>query len=222
MAGWLLAISRDAELTRSLGRLLIRKGAQEQLWTVDSLSQARRGLGDRESLPSTILIDEQLLQEEQLAAVAEEFTWYAPVVLVAPPDRQARVASLIAEGNADFVPRGDYYIPLATALIERNLRWKRELEQLHSQEQTSAAAPDCTVSDNSQESKFPVEALRMIGMIIHNLELTLHERSHLPAGVSRRLERMTDLAFDLKDGLRLLADGPDHTDAAEAGTTHPH
>lgn len=221
MAGWLLAISRDPELTRSLSRLLNRHGGRDQLWTVDCPAQARQGLRDRESLPSTILIDEQLLREEPLAEVAEEFTWYAPVVLVARPDQQARVASLVAEGNVDFVPRGDYYIPLATALIDRNLRWNRELEKQCDQGQVFPAAPDGSDTDEFPKSDLPQEALRMIGMIISNLEMTLRERSHLPPAVSRRLERMTDLAFDLKDGLRLLASGPDRVDPAEAGTGTP-
>ena len=222
MAGWLLVISHDTELIRSLARLITRQGGQEQLWAADSPAQARHRLGERGSLPSAILIDELLLCGEPLAAVAEEFSWYAPLVLVARPDEQARVAPLIAEGNADFVPRGNYYVPLAAALIERNLRWTREFEKRHAQLQAPAAAPDGAGQSDFQENKFSVEALRMVGVIIDNLEQTLSERAHLPEGVSKRLERVTDLTFDLKDGLRLLAGGSGGADTAEAETTTPH
>ena len=223
MAGWLLAISRDAELTRSLARLLMRQGGQDQLWTVDSPVQARRGLGDRASLPSTILIDELLLREEPLVSVAEEFSWYAPLVLIARPDQQAHMASLIAEGNADFVPRSDYYIPLATALIERNLRWTREFGNRHRQLQAPAAVPTPGKPSPSEstESDSSAEALRMLGVIIDTLEQTLSERAHLPDGVSQRLERVTDLTFDLKDSLRLLAGGENRKDSGQHGTETP-
>lgn len=218
MAGWLLAISRDTELTRTLSRLLIRKGGRGQLWAVESPEQARRELGERENLPFAVLIDELFLREEALASVAEEFSWYAPLIVVARPQRQAQMASLVAEGKADFVPRNDYFIPLAAALVERTLQWESEIEQQFRLVEQSATEPGASRDQGPGDDGFPAEALRTIGAILDNLDLVLSERSRLPVSLARRLGRVADLAFDLKQGLRLLAGWTDRETADEVGT----
>ncbi|HVB34609.1 MAG TPA: hypothetical protein VNJ52_09590 [Patescibacteria group bacterium] len=218
MAEWLLAISRDTELTRALARLLIRQGCRGQLWAVENAEQARLGLCGRNSLPLAIVIDELFLREEPLAAVAEEFSWYAPLILVARPEHQVQVASLVAEGKADFVPRGDYFIPLAAALVERTLRWEREVHERIQLPERQATWLDASRDQAPDEDGFPVEALRIIGAILDNLELVLGERSRLPGNVVRRLGRVTDLAFDMKNGLRLLAGYADREEADGVGT----
>jgi hypothetical protein len=205
MAGWLLAISRDTELTRALAHVLIRNGSPNQLWAVDCPERARQALIDRESLPAVIVVDELFLREEPLASVAEEFSWYAPLVLVAKPAKHAQLASLIAEGKADLVPRGDYFTPLAAALVERSLRWEREIEQQIVLSEWKVARTVAGREGKPDEDGFPTEALRSVGAILDSLERVLSERSQLPLGAARRLERITDLAFDLKQSLRLLA-----------------
>lgn len=218
LGGWLLAISRDAELTGALTRVLIRNGGHEQLWAVECPQQARRGLGGRESLPVVIVIDELFLRGESLTAVAEEFAWYAPLILVARPERQAQLASLVAEGKADFVPRGDYFIPLAAALVERTLRWERELELQIALPEQRASIPGDGREQKSDKDTLPMEALRIIGTILDNLERVLNERSRLPNGVARRLERVSDLAFDVKEDLRSLAGCAECEEGADAAT----
>ncbi len=216
MAGWLLVISRDTELTRALTRLLIRSGDRGQLWAVDSAEKARGKLSERERMPFAILIDELFSGVEPLTAVAEEFAWYAPLILVAFPRRQTQLASLVAEGKADLVTRGDYFIPMAAAVVERALRWECEVEQ----QIRSYGEPvvDGEPGRESDPEGFPAEALRMIGAMLDNLELVMSERSRLPDGIARRLGRVADLAFDMKQGLRLLAGYPDHEDAGGVGT----
>lgn len=221
MAGWLLVISRDTELTRILSRLLIRKGGRGQLWAVESPEQARRVLGERDNFPFSIVIDELFLRQEALAAVAEEFSWYASLIVVARPEHQGQMASLVAEGKTDFVPRGDYFIPMAAALVERTLRWEGEVEeQIRLAAQQDATRPNAGRGQTLDSDGFPAEALRTIGAILDNLELVLRERSRLPVSLARRLGRVADLAFDMKQGLRLLAGCTDRENADEVGTAN--
>lgn len=216
--GWLLAISRDAELMQALSRVLIRNGGRGQLWVAESPEQARRRLVDRESLPCIIVIDEPFVREESLAAVAEEFAWYAPLILVAKPEREVRLASLVAEGKADVVLRSNYFIPMVEALVERTLRWEREVERQIALPEPNTVAVGAGGQREPDENGFPMEALRGIGAILDILERVLGERSQLPPGAARRLERVADLAFDMKRGLRLLAGYGDGEDVAQAET----
>lgn len=55
------------------------------------------------------------------------------------------------------------------------------------------------------EDGFPEQALRLPGGILDNLEIILAGRKQLPTTAARRLGHAAGLAFDLKDGLRLLA-----------------
>jgi hypothetical protein len=218
--GWLLAISRDAELAQALTRVLIRNGGRGQLWAAESPEQARLRLADRNSLPSIIVIDEPFLRQELLTAVAEEFAWYAPLVLIAKPEREARLASLVAEGKADVVLRSDSFIPMVEALVERTLRWEREMERQIALPAANAIAAGAGGQREPGENGFPMEALRGIGAILDILERVLSERSQLPAGAAKRLERVADLAFDMKRGLRLLAGCAGGEDVAQAETAN--
>jgi len=205
MAGWLLAISRDTGLTRALGRVLARAGGGCQLWAVESPERARRCLARHDSLPEAVVIDELFLDGDALEDVAEEFAWYAPVIAIGHPGRQPRMVPLVADGKVDFLSRDDHFIPLAAAMVERAVRWEQELD--NQIRQAAAAKPaDARQGDPAPDpDSFPVEALRLLGAILDNLEVVLSDRGHLPEAAARRLGRAADLAFDLKGGLRLLA-----------------
>lgn len=218
MAGWFLVISRDSELTRSLARTLIRNNDRRHLWAVGGAEQARRELASRKSLPTSILIDELFLRGESLTTVSEEMAWYAPLILVARPERQGQAARLVSEGKADFVPRGEHFIPLACALVERTLRWERETEEQIRLLEQFAMEREFHRAREIDRDHFPAEALRMVGAMLDHLELLLGERSHLPEGVGRRLGRVADIAFDLKKALNRRAGFADCENAAGTET----
>lgn len=204
MAGWLLLISRDTGLTRELGRALVRAGGGCQLWAVESVARARRRLEGRENLPAAVVLDELFLEDEALEDVAEEFSWYAPVIAIGHPGCQPLMVPLVAEGTVDFLSRDDHFIPLAAAMVERSLRWEREVDERI--RQAAANPPDAPQTEPACDPEdIPVEALRLLGAILDNLEIVLADRASLPTRAARRLGRAADLAFDLKGGLRLLA-----------------
>ncbi len=208
MAGWLLLISRDTGLTRALGCALVRVRGGCQLWAVESPEQARRCLARRDTLPVAIVIDELFLESEALEDIAEEFSWYAPVIAIGRAGRQPRMAPLVAEGKVDFLSRDDHFIPLAAAMVERALRWEQEVDE-HIRQAAANPQQAATRTEPSPDPEgFPAEALRLLGAILDNLETVLADRGHLPTASVRRLGRAADLAFDLKTGLRLLAGQP--------------
>jgi hypothetical protein len=166
---------------------------------------ARERFARCESLPTAVVLDELFLEAGAIEDVAEEFSWFAPVIAIGQAGRQSRLASLVADGKADFLCRDDHFIPLAAAMVERALRWEKEVDErirLDAEKPVSELHKD----PGPDPDGFPVEALRILGGIIDNLEAVLTDRRSLPAAAARRLGRAADLAFDLKGGLRLLAD----------------
>jgi hypothetical protein len=208
MSGWLLLVSRDTGLTRALGRALVRARGGCLLWAVESSEAARRCLARRDTLPAAIVIDELFLENEALEDVAEEFSWYAPLIAIGQGARQPRLAPLVADGKVDFLSRDDHFIPLAAAMVERALRWEHEVDE-HIRQAAAIPQPATPPELLPDPDGFPAEALRLLGGILDNLETVLADRGHLPTAAARRLGRAADLAFDLKSALRLLAGHPD-------------
>src|SRR5690242_1151897 len=73
--------------------------------------------------PRVILVDHELLQGVSLADQLRQLAAKASVILLAPPERQAEVARLVAGGEVEFVARVGDFVPFAIGLIERRLRW---------------------------------------------------------------------------------------------------
>lgn len=195
MPAWLLLISRDAHLARAVSHTLYRFGGGHQLWTVENVDHARRRLAGNSHLPSAIILDEPFLRRESMEAVAGEFVWFAPVIAIARPARQSRLAPLVAEAKLDFVLRDAHYIPLTLALVERAIRWEREVD-----EQIRSAGPPPPEAPRAEGS--PQESLRLVGNVLDCLETVFSERSRLSTPAARRLDRLADLAFELKQSLR--------------------
>ncbi len=161
-----------------------------------------RRLNECDTPPVLIVIDEPFLRGRPVVAFAEELVTYAPIVVIGHPDHQMQIAAGVAEGKVDFVLRDGRCIPMVTALVERALRWESEIEeQIQLAELSRQERPD----RQADEDGFPEQALRLLGAILDNLEIVLSDRRRLPTAAVRRLCRMADLAFDLKEGLRLLA-----------------
>ena len=203
MTGWLLAITRDVELIRGLRSLAMRDGRACQIWSAESVDQARAFLNQRQQFPLLILLDEPFLEGASLASLTEEFSWCGPVVGIGNREGAFRIAPLVAAGRADFVYRDGSFLPLALALAERTLGCEQEIDRRVGEAEVRAAdAPESGWLPDPDG--FPEEALRLLGAILENLQTALSDRRLAPAA-ARRLGRTADLAFDLKAGLRLLA-----------------
>ncbi len=165
----------------------------------------------RDHEPAAILVDEWALTQGaalsgypgSLRKAVLYLCRFAPVVVVASPERQSELADLIATGVADFVSRVGKFAPLAAALVERRLR-------------ISVQSPsEIEFPRNRDEEDFG-EILRHevnnpLTGILGNAELLLAELRRrkdntVPQTALQRLQTIADLAVRLRETVRRLSD----------------
>lgn len=200
MSAWLLAVSRDAHLAQAIASARFRARATHQLWAIENPGRARHCLTSTARKPSVIVLDELFLRGEPLLPVAGEFAGFAPVIFIARPSAQIRLAPLVAQGKVDFVPRDDHYIPLTAALVERAIRWEQEAEEESARQAPARQSPPIAESVSGASSD--ETASRMVGRLLDHLESVFNERCRLTPSAAHRLDRIADLAFELKQFLQ--------------------
>jgi signal transduction histidine kinase len=145
--------------------------------------------------PHVILLDDRLLDARPLFESVAEFTAVVPTILVAPYDRQANVARLIAEGHVEFVPRSGDWVPLAASLVERRLRWANAFK-------SSIATPS---SHGDIGELFRHEINNPLTGILGNAELILAHSDQLPAIDTQRIRTVVELAVRLRETVRRVS-----------------
>lgn len=129
------------------------------------------------------------------------FSEKAPVVLVAPADRNWEVTRLVAEGHVEFVSRMGDFVPLAASLIERRLRWMEASE--------SVLGPPWAEYPGDIGEIFRHEINNPLTGILGNAELLLARHPDLSAVDTQRLQTVVDLAVRLRETVRRLSDACD-------------
>ena len=147
--------------------------------------------------PPAILLDDELVRGAPLGDSLRYFTATAPVILLAPLERQSEVAQLVAEGELEFVVRAGDFIPLAASLVERRLRWAKMSESL-------LGAPWGEFADNVG-AIFRHEINNPLTGILGNAELLLAHRERLASVDALRVETVVDLAVRLRETVRRLS-----------------
>jgi signal transduction histidine kinase len=162
----------------------------------------------RRIIPRVILIDSDLLGKTPLDDFLREFETKPAVILLAPPERQADFAQLVAAGSVEFVARAGNFIPLAAALVERRLRW--------------AASSECPLGPPWAEfradlgSIFRHEINNPLTGILGNAELLLAHRDRLSPVDTQRLQTVVDLAVRLRETTRRLSNAWEHARSLES------
>ncbi|MFZ0523269.1 MAG: histidine kinase dimerization/phospho-acceptor domain-containing protein [Candidatus Acidiferrales bacterium] len=160
--------------------------------------------------PRVILLDDDLVHGAPLMELVRQLTESASVVLLAAPERQAEVIRLVADGDVEFVARVEGFIPLATGLVERRLRWAARSE-------TALGAPGAGMPEDVAEI-FRHDINNPLTGILGNAELLLSHGAHLPAMDMQRLQTVVDLAVRLRETIRRVSDAWDHrAQSARAG-----
>ncbi len=155
--------------------------------------------------PRVILVDHELLQGASLAEPLRQLAAKAPVILLAPPERQAEVARLVAGGEVEFVARVGDFVPLAIGLIERRLRWAAM--------SNSVVGPPWAELPGDIGTIFRHEINNPLTGILGNAELLLAHRDRFSAVDTQRLQTVVDLAVRLRETTRRLSN---------AWESHPH
>lgn len=73
----------------------------------------------KQTAPRVILMANDLTEDLALSEILRQIVDVAPVILVAPPERQTEVAALVGEGDVEFVAEVGDFLPLAVSLLER-------------------------------------------------------------------------------------------------------
>lgn len=147
--------------------------------------------------PAAILLDEALMDGAALAGPLSRLAALAPVVLIAPVERQREIAAIVASGEVDFVARTGDYGTLAVGLFERRLRAARN----------AAFAPESWGDFPGDLGEiFRHEINNPLTGILGNAELLLSHRERLSHIDTQRLQTVVDLAVRLRETTRRLSD----------------
>ena len=205
-------LSADVALTQQLIRGLLAAGDHYQLPLAASVAQARKAF--RHVTPVVILLDESAVfaqgREESLESAVAQLTDFAPVVVVAAPERQAELAPLVAAGAADFVARVGNFLPVAVGLLERRVRTAEQgVPQGGPGEYSSVEPPGDFGEILRHEVNNPLTG------ILGNAELLLAEckkknGEQLPIAAVQRLQTIAELAVRLRETVRRLKIGRAH------------
>lgn len=152
-------------------------------------------------LPAIIVLSENIVRSgTPLAEATHRLTVFAPVVVLASSERQSDVVGLVVSGEVDFVTLSGEFVSVATAFIERRLKWP----QGYSREFRSAWTADAP-SDFAEILRHEIN--NPLTGILGNAELLLSQlRDKLPPLSVQRLETVVDLAVRLREKVRRLAE----------------
>jgi signal transduction histidine kinase len=147
--------------------------------------------------PQVILFDCDLLQGASLAESLAQLTALAPVIVLAPLERQAEIAPFVAAGEVEFVARAGDFVATAASLIERRMR----------RAEKSKSEPAFAWSDLPGEirSIFRHEINNPLTGILGNAEMLLAHGERFSAADTQRLQTVVDLAVRLRETIRRLS-----------------
>jgi DNA-binding response OmpR family regulator len=185
----------DAVVAQRLEREVERIATVGPATVASSLLQLRQ-FASRVA-PQVILLDYELVEGAPLAEALRPLTAVAPVVLLAPIERQEEAARLVAGGEVDFVARAGDFVSIAAALIERRLRWAAMSESL--------LGPPWAELHADLGEVFRHEINNPLTGILGNAELLLAHRDRLSAVDTQRLQTVVDLAVRLRETIRRLS-----------------
>jgi signal transduction histidine kinase len=205
--GALLGVAEDGlaqRLTAEVGRFAF----SAPVMVASSLAELRE-LAVR-STPDVIFLDSDFLGGKPLFEPLRQIANVAPVLVLASVNSQAEVASLVADGNVEFIGRAGDFVSLAAALMERRLRWAR----MPLSSSRSAWPP--FFADIGE--LFRHEINNPLTGILGNAELVLAHREHLSPVEVQRLQTVVDLAVRLRESIRRISnawgEGPAPTNPA--------
>lgn len=185
----------DAAIAQRLASEMERIADAGRPAVASSLPQLR--LLVARTAPKVIVVDHALFEGAALAQPLRQIAAKAPVILLAPPERQAEVAGLVAGGEVEFVGRTGDFLPLAIGLIERRLRWAAM--------SNSVVGPPWAELPGDIATIFRHEINNPLTGILGNAELLLAHCDRFSAVDTQRLQTVVNLAVRLRETARRLS-----------------
>jgi signal transduction histidine kinase len=196
----------DAALANRLTTELKNVGASTPAIVSSTLAQLKDVAA--KSSPVVIFLDTDLLAGRSLTEAVRQLSGFGPIVVLASVSNQSEIAPLLNRADLDFIGRVGDFVPLAAALIER---------QVHRSSKTVTAAEDDSASLRSEKlgELFRHEINNPLTGILGNAELVLAHRERLSSTDIQRLQTVVDLAVRLRESIRKISDAsqivPSHT-----------
>jgi len=150
--------------------------------------------------PHAIVFDDSILPADiSLHEAARRMALFAPVIVIAPSEKQSQLIGLLSAGEIDFVARSGEFLSLAAAFVERRLRPPQAVE-LQFRSAWAADLPSDFAEVLRHEINNPLTG------ILGNAELLLSQlRPNLTPVSVQRLETVVDLAVRLRETIRCLS-----------------
>ena len=183
----------DSNLVQDICREIEARNYRGSISVAESLPQLMSSL--MESRPNVILLDDELVRGAPLLEFFGQLTESAPVVLIAPWDRQGEIAKFVTAGKVEFVGRHGNVASLAASLALRHLRAveARPLNRM-------SGMPDHIAEIFRHDINNPLTG------ILGNAELVLSHATKLPPTDIQRLQTVVELAVRLRETIRQLSD----------------
>ncbi len=152
------------------------------------------------ALPDMVIMSEEIVGViTSLCEATRRIAIFAPIVVIASPEKQQNLVGLVASGEVDIVTDASDYSAVVTALVERRL----SSPPICAKEFGSAWSADVP-SDFAEILRHEIN--NPLTGILGNAELLLSQlREKLPPASVQRLETVVDLAVRLREKIRCLA-----------------
>jgi signal transduction histidine kinase len=149
------------------------------------------------SAPRVIVMAADLLEDLPPTEILRQLIDVAPVILVAPQERQTEISRLVAGGDLEFVAQVGDFLPLAASLLERRSRWAERSEIPMGQLWGELTLEVAEI--------FRHEINNPLTGILGNAELVLAHGDHMSVIDAQRLRTIVDLAVRLRETIRRLS-----------------
>ena len=149
------------------------------------------------SAPRVIVMADDLLEDLPPTEILRQLIDVAPVILLAPQERQTEISKLVAGGDVEFVARVGDFLPLAASLLERRSRWAERSEIPAGQLWGELSLDVAEI--------FRHEINNPLTGILGNAELVLAHGDHMSVTDAQRLRTIVDLAVRLRETIRRLS-----------------
>ncbi|HXN74218.1 MAG TPA: histidine kinase dimerization/phospho-acceptor domain-containing protein [Candidatus Acidoferrales bacterium] len=146
--------------------------------------------------PRVIVMADDLLEDLPPAEILRQLIDVAPVILLAPQERQTEISKLVAGGDVEFVAQVGDFLPLAASLLERRSRWAERSEMPGKQLWGERSLEVAEI--------FRHEINNPLTGILGNAELVLAHGEHMSVTDAQRLRTIVDLAVRLRETIRRL------------------
>lgn len=195
----LLGTADDA-INRRISAAIPDSGYSCQFLAAATLAELHEAL--RSGAPCVALVDERMVGHGSLEEALLRLTEFAPVALIAAPERIEQVSRWVARGDVEFIARVGDFAALAAAIVLRRIRWAELAD-------SAAGVP---------WKEFPADITAILRHeinnpltgIIGNAEMLLaHYHDKLPVGALQRIETVIDLSVRLRESTRRLGNAVD-------------